>query len=99
MKIHTNENTMATALIQARVDKKIKDTARKILAPLGLTPADATRLFFHQVVLHKDLPFTLSAQPAHAPNSETRAVLEKSAHGEDVEHFDDVESMIASFKK
>ncbi|MDR2845595.1 MAG: type II toxin-antitoxin system RelB/DinJ family antitoxin, partial [Puniceicoccales bacterium] len=51
-----------TAIVQTRLDVKTKQAAERILAPLGLTVADATRLFFHQIVLQNDLPIEITTR-------------------------------------
>jgi addiction module RelB/DinJ family antitoxin len=90
----------ATTLIQARLDVKTKQMAERILAPLGLTPADATRLFFHQIVLQNDLPISISTRRRlHVPNAETEEVLQQIERGEDLHPIEDVDSFFDSFKK
>lgn len=45
--------------VRARVDDRLKRESEKILDALGLTTAEAIRIFLHQVRLHKGLPFDL----------------------------------------
>ena len=45
--------------VRARVDTRLKRDSELILHELGLTTTDAIRIFLHQVILHKGLPFDL----------------------------------------
>ena len=45
--------------VRARVDNRLKRDSELILQELGLTTTDAIRIFLHQVLLHKGLPFDL----------------------------------------
>lgn len=44
-------------VINIRIDKDIKEKAGKTLSALGLDTSTAVRLFLHQVVADKGLPF------------------------------------------
>ncbi len=48
---------MSETVIRSRIDSSIKLEAQALLERLGLTMSDAIRLFLHQVVLEKGLPF------------------------------------------
>ncbi len=58
------------AYINARVDKRTKAKAQKVLRQVGLTTTDAITLFLHQIILHQGLPFDV-----RVPNKKTRAAL------------------------
>ncbi len=58
------------AYINARVDKRVKDKAQKVLSKVGMTTTDAVNLFLHQIILHNGLPFEV-----RVPNKDTRAAL------------------------
>lgn len=45
--------------VRARVDEELKRESEEILLALGLTTAEAIRIFLHQVRLNKGLPFDL----------------------------------------
>jgi DNA-damage-inducible protein J len=83
-----------TATIHARIDSKTKRKAEHVLTQLGLSPTEAIRLFYHQICLQKGLPFSVEI-----PNAETADVLRKSSKGEDVESFQKLEDMFASWDK
>ena len=54
------------ATINTRIEPKLKAQAESILNKVGLTSAEAVRLFYMQVCLHKGLPFEVKI-----PNEET----------------------------
>ena len=45
------------ATINTRIEPKLKKQAEAILHKIGLTSAEAIRLFYAQIFLHKGLPF------------------------------------------
>ena len=79
---------MANQLVQARVDKEIKDEATVVLAAMGLTVSDAVRLLLTRVALEKELPFS-----PLVPNAETIAAM-KEARAGNLPRFDDVQSLL-----
>jgi addiction module RelB/DinJ family antitoxin len=98
---HRNTPIMTmTAIVQTRLDAKIKEAAERILTPLGLTAADATRLFFHQIVLQNDLPIEITTRHrSHVPNAETAEVLKQVEAGKDLHPIENVDDFFDSFKK
>ncbi|MDQ2693965.1 MAG: type II toxin-antitoxin system RelB/DinJ family antitoxin [Pseudomonadota bacterium] len=68
---------MTDPVIRSRIDPVLKAEANRILRSMGLTMSDAIRLFLHQVVSEKGLPF-----PVKAPNAETVAAMEAADRGE-----------------
>ena len=56
----------ANALVQTRVDGKVKEDAAAVLDGFGLTVSDAVRLLLTRVARDKALPFELLT-----PNAET----------------------------
>lgn len=61
---------MSDSVIRARIEPDLKAEATQVLKSMGLTPSDAIRLFLHQVVAEKALPFRVKA-----PNAETLAAM------------------------
>ena len=61
---------MANEQISVRIDPTTKAAAEGILNLIGLSPTDAVRMFYRQVVLHRGLPFS-----ARLPNAETLAAF------------------------
>lgn len=48
---------MSETVIRSRIDSHIKLEAQALLERFGLTMSEAIRLFLHQVVIEKGLPF------------------------------------------
>ena len=55
-----------TAYINARVEKKLKADAQKVLREVGVNTSDAVSMFLRQVVLHDGIPFEV-----RVPNKES----------------------------
>lgn len=79
---------MANRLVQARVDKDVKEEASVVLAAMGLTVSDAVRLLLTRVAREKALPFA-----PLVPNAETIAAM-RDARAGNLPRFDDVESLL-----
>lgn len=62
-----------TDRVTTRIDPTIKKKALKVFSQLGLSEAEAIRLFYAQVILHHGIPF-----PVRVPNAETLASFEES---------------------
>lgn len=81
---------MATnALVQTRIDGKIKNEAAAVLATMGLTMSDAVRLLLTKVAREHALPFNLNT-----PNPEARAAITELESGKGT-RFDSVDSLMA----
>jgi DNA-damage-inducible protein J len=61
---------LKTTTIRARITPTVKTQAEKILSSLGMTASDAIQLLFHQIQLHRGLPFAVAL-----PNAQTAKVL------------------------
>ena len=84
---------MKTVDIHARIELKTKVKAESVLCRLGITHAEAIRIFYTQISLHGKLPFVVEI-----PGRLTRETLDKSQRGEDVDTFDTLEDMFASWE-
>lgn len=62
--------------INARVDKRLKAKAEKVLQRVGISTTDAITMLLHQIVLRKGLPFD-----ARIPNEETIAAMAELDEG------------------
>jgi DNA-damage-inducible protein J len=71
-----------TAQIRARVEPELKKKAEGILDAVGVTPTEAIRLFYRQVVLMRGLPFEV-----RIPNAATLATMDRTDRGEDLRSF------------
>lgn len=65
-----------TETINIRIDKKQKNLLEKILHEIGLTPSEATRIFYSNVILNEGIPFDVKI-----PNKATLQSLEESRTG------------------
>ena len=68
-----------TSMLHVRIDENIKAQANEALASMGLTMADAVRLFLHRVVADQAFPLELKVPNAatRAAMSEARAIMAK----------------------
>ena len=57
---------MSETVVRSRIDSSIKLEAQFLLERFGLTMSDAIRLFLHQVVIEKGLPFQVKLPKAEA---------------------------------
>jgi DNA-damage-inducible protein J len=62
-----------TTVVHVRVDEQIKRQATEVLAAMGLSIADAVRVFLMRVAAEQQMPFALKA-----PNEETRAAMKEA---------------------
>jgi DNA-damage-inducible protein J len=68
--------------INTRIDTNLKKKALKVFGRLGLSEAEAIRLFYAQVELHQGIPF-----PVKVPNAATLAAFEESKNPEKLPSF------------
>ena len=67
---------MANVTVQARISPELKLEAEAILSEIGLSTADAIRVFLQQIVNTGDLPFQPTARRPNAETLEAMAELE-----------------------
>ena len=79
----------ANAIVQARIDRAIRDEAAAVLAAMGLTISDAMRLMLTRVAREHALPF----DPL-IPNAETIAAMREARRG-GLASFATVEELMA----
>ena len=79
----------ANALVQTRIDGKVKDEASAVLAAMGLTVSDAVRLMLTRVAHDKALPF----EPL-IPNPETVAAMREARAG-NLRSYESVDALMA----
>ncbi len=85
---------MKTSVVHARIEPRTKQDAEVVLRKLGLTPAEAIRIFYRQISLRGGLPF-----PVAIPNKLTASTLEKSRRGKDIQEFESLEAMFEDWEK
>ena len=77
------------ALVQARIDKDIKNEAAAVLKTMGLTVSDAVRMMLVRVALEHALPFS-----PLVPNAETIEAMKEARQG-NLDSFDSVDDLMA----
>ena len=77
-----------TETIRARVEPELKREAELVLKSLGLSPADAIRLFYRQVTMRRGLPFAVEL-----PNVETRDAMDEALEGKGLSEWPDLEAL------
>lgn len=82
------------ATVHARIDKKTKAASESVLHKIGMTPTEAVRLLYRQIALRKEFPLEL-----RVPNKLTAKTLGKSDREEEIESFDSLDDMVASWKE
>lgn len=83
-----------TTVIHARIDAATKEATERVLGTLGLTPTEAIRLLYRQIAMRGEFPLELQM-----PNALTAETLAKADRGEELEHFDSVEELRASWEQ
>lgn len=68
---------MPNVTVQARVSPELKEEAEAVLAGIGLSTADAIRVFLKQVVNSGGLPFQPTAKTPNAQTLEAMLELER----------------------
>ncbi len=77
-----------TDTVRARVEPELKAEAETILRALGLTPAEAIRLFYRQVALRRGLPFAVEI-----PNAETRDAMREARERQDLTEWSSLDAL------
>ena len=90
-----------TEVYQVRLDMHEKKQAFAVFKQLGISPAQAIRLFFRQVVVTRSIPFTIedtSIEPIETTKKSTKKVIEPSlselSHLSDQDIFDQLNDML-----
>lgn len=81
------------ALVQARIDKDIKNEAAAVLKAMGLTVSDAVRMMLVRVALEHALPFS-----PLVPNAETIEAMKEARQG-NLDSFDSVDDLMADLNE
>lgn len=67
-----------TEVYQIRLDSEEKKQAFAVFKQLGLTPAQAVRMFFRQVVLTQSIPFNIENKVTYPPISQRETLPEEN---------------------
>jgi len=82
-------NLMAKdAMIRARIEESTKDKVERIFKKIGLSTTEAINLFYHQVLLHKGLPFDVKI-----PNSTTLQTFKDTEAGRNLKRAKSVQEL------
>jgi len=76
------------AIIQTRVDSRIKEDALEILNRLNITMSEAISIYLAQITLHKGIPFEVKI-----PNALTAKTLMDSEKGKNLHKADDIDDL------
>ena len=78
------------AIINARVESRLKSKVDHIFEILGLSPTEAITLFYKQVELNQGLPFEVKV-----PNQQTQKALRDSKSGKNIKKFKSTRELYA----
>lgn len=88
-KMHSTPHKTET--LNARIEPALKANAERILKKIGLSNAEAIRLFYTQICLNKGLPFSLNIPSKKTIKALRDAEANKTFHANSVkELFDDL---------
>lgn len=82
-----------SAVIHARIDPATKAKTESVLSTIGMSPTEAIRLLYKQIALRGEFPLELKI-----PNAETAKALEDADRGENIESFDSIDDLSASWE-
>lgn len=88
-----------TEVYQVRLDVHEKKQAFAVFKQLGISPAQAIRLFFRQVVVTRSIPFPIeqgNAEPIEAPKKTSKKSVTASelSHLSDQDVFDQLNELL-----
>ena len=81
-----------TATVHASLDSTTKKRSEDILKQIGMTPTEAVRLLYRQIALRGEFPVEL-----RVPNAVTAKTLDRSDRNKEIEEFDSLEDLTASW--
>ncbi|MBR1825948.1 MAG: type II toxin-antitoxin system RelB/DinJ family antitoxin [Alphaproteobacteria bacterium] len=81
------------ALIQARIDSKVKEDAENIMNQLGISLNEAIRMFLMQVIIHKGIPFKPTLKPEYEPNEMLQQVIADVENKKDLTRYKNTDEM------
>ncbi|MGA2070475.1 MAG: type II toxin-antitoxin system RelB/DinJ family antitoxin [Sedimentisphaerales bacterium] len=83
-----------TTTINARIDTRSKEQARKILDCLGLSMSEAISLYFRQIILRRGIPFDIEI-----PNELTAKTLRDSRKGRGLRKAANVDALFKELNR
>ena len=82
-----------TETIRARIEPELKREAEALFSQLGLSAAEAIRLFYQQATLQRSLPFAV-----RLPNAETREALRQAQEHGGLTEYESLEDLKAAHR-
>lgn len=67
---------MATTNLNIRIDDDLKNQAKVILDGYGISPSQAVKMLFLELVATRKFPLSLSYQADYKPNAKTLAAMQ-----------------------
>lgn len=87
------------ATITAPIKSELKAEVEEVFKRLGLSTTEAILLFFHQVKLHKGLPFEVKIPTeAKIPNATTLKTFRDTDAGKNLVEYDSLDEMFADLE-
>lgn len=81
------------ALIQARIDSKVKEDAENIMNQLGISLNEAIRMFLIQVIIHKGIPFKPTLKPEYEPSEMLQQIIADIENKKDLTRYKNTDEM------
>lgn len=88
-----------SATIRAQVKPDLKAEVEEVLKRLGLSTTEAIVLFFHQVKLHRGLPFDVKIPiDVKIPNAATLKTFQDTDAGKSLVEYDSLDQMLSDLE-
>lgn len=72
---------MATSNLNIRIDDELKNQAKMILDGYGISPSQAVKMLFLELVATRKFPLSLSYQADYEPNAITLRAIDELEQG------------------
>ena len=74
--------------VRARIEPDLKEDVENILNRMGISTAEAIRIFMNQIRLHNGIPY-----PLQVPNQSTETALEETADYKSLSSYNSVKDL------
>ena len=86
-------------ILKTPITPDLKTEVEDVLKNLGLSTTEAILLFFHQVKLHRGLPFDIKLpREAKIPNEATLKTFRDTDAGKNLVEYDNLDAMFADLE-
>jgi DNA-damage-inducible protein J len=90
---------MPNAMIRAQIEPDLKAEVEEVFKRLGLSTTEAILLFFHQVRLHRGLPFEVKIPiEVKIPNATTLKTFRDTDAGKNLVEYNSLDEMFADLE-